>query len=73
MSPTSIKLKLNMRFSVDLTVLKLRFSRVRKYFWLREMVESCAESLRRDSSSTEVCSGEEPCFEGSWARDSFST
>jgi len=62
-----------MRFSVDLTVLKLRFSRVRKYFWLREMVESWAESLRRDSSRTEVCSGEEPCLEGSWARDSFST
>lgn len=39
-SPLSIKLKLKMRFSVLLTVLKLRFSRVRKYFWLREMVES---------------------------------
>jgi len=38
--PDSIKLKLNILFSVLLTVLKLRFSRVRKYFWLREIVES---------------------------------
>jgi hypothetical protein len=51
----------------------LRFSRVRKYFWLRLMVDSCEESLRIDSSSTEVCSGVEPCLAGSWARDSFST
>jgi hypothetical protein len=63
-----------MRFSVLLTVLKLRFSRVRKYFWLREMVDSCAESLRIDSSRTVVCSGEEPCLEGMAARGaSFST
>ena len=74
MSPPSIKLKLKMRFSVLLTVLKLRFSRVRKYFWLREMVESWAESLRMDSSRTVVCSGEDPCFEGMAARGaSFST
>lgn len=27
-----------------------------------------------DSSRTDVCSGDEPCLEGSWAvRDSFST
>lgn len=31
-NPPSIRLKLKMRFSVLLTVLKLRFSRVRKYF-----------------------------------------
>lgn len=73
MSPTSIKLKFNIRFSVDLTVLKFLFSRVRKYFWLREMVDSWADSLSMDSSRTEVCSGEEPCLEGSWARASFST
>jgi hypothetical protein len=74
MSPLSIKLKLKMRFSVLLTVEKLRFSRVRKYFWLREMVDSCAESLRMDSSRTDVCSGEEPCLEGILARAaSFST
>jgi hypothetical protein len=72
--PPSIKLKLKMRDSVLLTVLKLRFSRVRKYFWLREMVDSCAESLRMDSSRTVVCSGEEPCLEGMEARGaSFST
>ena len=72
--PPSIRLKLKMRFSVLLTVLKLRFSRVRKYFWLREMVDNCAESLRMDSSRTEVCSGDEPCLEGIVARAaSFST
>jgi hypothetical protein len=38
--PDSIKLKLNILLSVLLTVLKLRFSRVRKYFWLRETVDS---------------------------------
>lgn len=36
---------LKIRCSVDRTVLKLRFSRVRKYFWLRVMVESWPESL----------------------------
>lgn len=36
----SITEKLKIRDSVERTVLKLRFSRVRKYFWLREMVES---------------------------------
>lgn len=72
--PPSIKLKLNILFSVLLTVLKFLFSRVRKYFWLREMVESWAESLRMDSSRTEVCSGEEPGLLGILARAaSFST
>lgn len=67
-------LKLTIRFSVLETVLKLRFSRVLKYFWFREMVESWPEILKTDSSKTEVCSGDEPCLEGSWAvRDSFST
>lgn len=40
-----IMLKLTMRFSVLVTVAKLRFSRVRKYFWFREMVDSCPEIL----------------------------
>lgn len=69
----SITEKLNIRDSVERTVLKLRFSRVRKYFWLREIVESWPESLKRDSSREERCSGEVPCFEGSSARASFST
>ena len=54
-------------------MLKFRFSRVRKYFWLRLMVESWPESLKMDSSRREVCSGEEPFLEGSWVRASFST
>jgi hypothetical protein len=69
----SMMLKLKMRRSVLLTVLKFRFSRVRKYFWLRLMVDSCVDSLRMDSSRTEVCSGVEPCLVGSAARSSFST
>lgn len=73
-NPPSIRLKLKMRLSVLLTVLKLRFSRVRKYFWLREIVDSWAEILRIDSSRTLVCSGEDPCLEGMAARGaSFST
>jgi hypothetical protein len=73
-SPPSISEKLKMRFSVLLTVLKLRFSRVRKYFWFLEIVDSCADSLRMLSSRTVVCSGEEPCLEGMAARGaSFST
>lgn len=71
-TPSTI-LKLNIRRSVLLTVLKLRFSRVRKYFWLRLIVESCDESLRMDSSSADCWSGVLPCLLGSWARASFST
>lgn len=38
------------------------------------MVDSCAESLRTDSSRMDVCSGEDPCFDGICARAaSFST
>jgi hypothetical protein len=55
------------------TVLKLRFSRVRKYFWFREMVESWPEILKTDSSRDVVCSGELPCLEGRLTRASFST
>ncbi|KAG7148835.1 hypothetical protein HYQ46_002268 [Verticillium longisporum] len=66
-------LKLMILDSVLLTVAKLRFSRVRKYFWPREMVDSLLESLKTVSSRTEVCSGEVPCFDGSSARFSFST
>ena len=70
----SMTLKLKILLSVLLTVLKLRFSRVRKYFWLRVMVESWPESLKIDSSRAEVCSGDVPSLKGSWAsRCSFST
>ena len=62
-----------MRCSVLRTVLKFRFSLVRKYFWFLVMVDSWAESLKMDSSSTDVCSGDVPCLEGSCARSSFST
>lgn len=72
-NPIWIMLKLTMRPSVLCTVAKLRFSRVRKYFWFLLMVESWPEILKMDSSRTEVCSGDVPCLEGSWARDSFST
>ena len=69
----SITLKLKILRSVLLTVLKLRFSLVLKYFWLRVMVESWPESLNMDSSRAEVCSGDVPCFEGIAARCSCST
>lgn len=69
----SMILKLKIRRSVLRTVLKFLFSRVRKYFWLREMVDSWAESLKIDSSRADACSGLAPCLEGSWARSSFST
>lgn len=68
-----IKVKLTMRCSVLRTVLKLRFSRVRKYFWLRVMVDIWPEILKRDSSRAEVCSGDVPCFAGRLTRASFST
>ena len=69
----SITLRLKILLSVLLTVLKLRFSLVRKYFWLRVMVESWPESLKMDSSRAEVCSGDVPCFDGRLVRSSFST
>lgn len=69
----SMILRLKILRSVLLTVLKLRFSLVRKYFWLRVMVESWPDSLNIDSSSADVCSGDVPCFEGNEARASFST
>ena len=66
--------KLNILPSVLFTVLIFLFSLVRKYFWLRLMVESELETLYIDSSSAVVCSGEVPCLDGSAAaRDSFST
>jgi len=43
--PHWIRLKLTIRPSVLRTVLKFRFSRVRKYFWLRVTAESWPESL----------------------------
>lgn len=72
-SKLSMTLKLNMRLSVLRTVLKFRFSLVRKYFWLRVTVESWPDSLKMDSSSADVCSGDVPCLEGIDARASFST
>lgn len=69
----SIMLRLKILRSVLRTVLKLRFSRVRKYFWLRVIVESWPESLKMDSSRAEVCSGEVPCLDGKLVRSSFST
>jgi hypothetical protein len=69
----SMTLKLKIRRSVLRTVLKLRFSRVRKYFWFRVIVDSWPDSLKIDSSSADVCSGDDPCFEGIDARASFST
>lgn len=69
----SITLKFQIRRSVLRTVLKFRFSRVRKYFWFREMVDNWAESLKMDSSIAEACSGLAPWREGSSARDSFSS
>src|SRR3569833_1421660 len=71
--PIWIRLKLMILFSVLRTVLMFRFSRVRKYFWLRVMVESWPEILKTDSSSTDVCSGELPCLDGRLTRASFST
>lgn len=71
--PIWIKLKLTILFSVLRTVLKLRFSRVRKYFWFRDMVDSLLETLETDSSSEEVVSGWLPCLEGRLTRASFST
>lgn len=70
----SATLKLNIRLSVLFTVLIFRFSRVRKYFWFRLIVDKSRDTLRIDSSSADVCSGELPCLLGSRAsRDSFST
>ena len=73
-NPLSTTLKLNILLSVLLTVLKFRFSRVRKYFWFRLIVERSRETFIMDSSRAEVCSGEVPCLEGRRAEgDSFST
>lgn len=44
-NPLSITLKLKIRVSVLFTVLKLRFSRVRKYFCMRLMVDNWPDSL----------------------------
>lgn len=71
--PDWTRLKLMILFSVLLTVLKLRFSRVRKYFWFRDMVDIWPEILMTDSSSEVVCSGEVPFLEGRSTRASFST
>jgi hypothetical protein len=69
----SMTLKLKILLSVLLTVLKFRFSLVRKYFWFLVIVESWPESLKIDSSNADVCSGDVPCLAGIEARSSFST
>ena len=65
--------------SVDLTVEKLRFSLVRKYFWVRakqiqslakdggklQIVDNCPESLKNVSSSLSGDSLDEAAFVGS--------
>lgn len=53
---TSIKLKLKILCSVLFTVLKFRFSLVRKYFCILETVDSWDETLKTVSSSAECCS-----------------
>jgi len=71
---TSIKLKLKILCSVLLTVLKLRFSLVRKYFCIRLIVLNCPLTLKIESSREECCSGLEPAFWGKRADfDSCST
>lgn len=45
MNNPSIMLNLNILPSVLATVLKFLFSRVRKYFWLRDMVDNWPEIL----------------------------
>jgi hypothetical protein len=40
-----MRLKLAILFSVLRTVLKFRFSLVRKYFWFRVTVDSCPDTL----------------------------
>jgi hypothetical protein len=69
----SITLKLNILCSVLFTVLKFLFSRVLKYFWFREIVDSWPDSLKMLSSSCVVCSGVVPGFVGREARCSCST
>ena len=72
-NPPSIKLKLNILLSVLLTVLKFRFSRVRKYFCCLVKVEIWPESFSTVSSTPLICSGLAPAFCGRLARASFST
>lgn len=76
--PTIIKLSMRLKFqillSVLLTVEKLRFSLVLKYFCCLDTLLSSPEIFMMLSSSTVVCSGVEPCLEGICAaRGSFST
>ena len=64
---TSINEKLKILDSVLLTVLKFLFSRVRKYFCMREMVLSCDETLKMVSSSCVVWVWSAPALTGIWA------
>jgi len=72
-NPLSIKLNLKILPSVLRTVLKFRFSRVRKYFCCLTSVDTWPDSLRIVSSTPESCSGDAPAFCGREERTSFST
>jgi hypothetical protein len=72
------------RDSVDLTVEKFLFSRVRKYFcvrpavsrilkWILQIVDNCPDNLRKVSSSLSAISLELDGFWGKLARGSCST
>lgn len=71
--PPSIRLKLKILFSVLLTVLKFRFSLVRKYFCCRAKVLTWPYNLSTDSSTPDNCSVEAPAFCGIEERGSSST
>lgn len=72
-SPVSMIFMLKILCSVLLTVLKFRFSRVRKYFCCLVRVDTWPESFRMVSSTPPICSGVAPAFWGRFARTSFST
>lgn len=73
MNIVSITFMLKILFSVLLTVLKFRFSRVRKYFCCLLRVETWPESFMMVSSTLLSCSTEAPPLVGRLARGSFST
>lgn len=73
MRPPSMRFKLKILFSVLLTVLKLRFSLVRKYFCCLVNVETCPDIFKSVSSTPPSCSVLAPAFWGRFARGSFST
>ena len=72
-NPLSSRLKLNIRFSVLLTVLKFLFSLVLKYFCCLVSVEIWPDRRSTVSSTPDSCSGDAPVFCGRLARGSSST